>query len=218
MQRFDFAFEIKAIDDAGIFEGYASTFGNKDQGGDIVAPGAFAKTLKTRGPKKIKMLLDHDATKRVGVWEDMQEDEKGLYVKGRLLTEKSIGQEAYIDLKSGALEGLSIGGRTISDGSDGRKRARIIKEFDLFEISLVTFPMNEMANVSAVKALDVDTIRKIEYELRNDLKLSNATAVSAVAILKKHLRDEGDPLADVSREDDAKAIADLVTRFRAIGG
>ncbi len=219
MDRIAFAFELKSADEAGMFEGYASTFGNKDQGGDIVERGAFAKAIKARGPKGVKMLADHDPKQRVGIWEEMREDDQGLYVRGRLLTEKSNGKDAYIDLKSGALDGLSIGGRTMSDAIDGRKRARIIKEFDLYEISLVSFPMNEMARVSSVKSLDVDVIRAMETDFRKELNLSNAAAVSAVAIVKKHLREGGDlNPADVSREADAKAIADLQARFRAIIG
>jgi uncharacterized protein len=219
MDRIAFAFELKSADDAGSFEGYASVFGNKDQGGDIVERGAFAKSIKSRGVKGIKMLMDHDAKSRPGIWEEMREDEFGLYVRGRLLTEKSIGRDAHIDLKSGALDGLSIGGRTLSDAIDGRKRARVIKEFDLYEISLVSFPMNEQARVSSVKSLDVDVIRAMEADFRKELNLSNASAVSAVAIVKKHLREGGEiNHADVSREADAKAIADLTARFRAISG
>jgi uncharacterized protein len=219
MDRISFAFELKAAEESGVFEGYASVFGNRDQGGDIVAPGAFAKSLKGRGVRGVKMLADHDPKARIGVWEEMREDATGLYVRGKLLTEKSNGKDAYIDLKSGALDGLSIGGRTVSDGVDGRKRARVIKEFDLYEISLVSFPMNEMARVSSVKSLDVDVIRALEADLRKELGLSNAAAVSAVAIVKKHLREGGEiNPADVSREVDAEAIAELTARFRAVVG
>lgn len=219
MQWFDFAFEVKAIEETGVFEGYASTFGNRDEGGDIVAAGAFAKSLKSRGPKKIKMLLDHDPKQRVGVWDEMREDDRGLYVRGRLLTETSKGKDAYIELKSGALEGLSIGGRTVADAMDGRKRARIIKEFDLYEVSLVTFPMNTQAGVSSVKSLDVETVRAIEHDLRKELNLSSASAVSAVAIVKKHLREGGEiNPADLSREADVAAIAELTARFQRISG
>jgi uncharacterized protein len=219
LSRIAFSFELKAAAETGEFEGYASIFGNKDMGGDIVAPGAFAKALKARGVKGVKMLADHDPRQRVGVWEEMREDDRGLYVRGRLLIEKSNGKDAYIDLKSGALDGLSIGGRTMSDTVDGRKRARIIKEFDLCEISLVPFPMNEMARVSSVKSFDVDVIRALEADLRKDLNLSSAQAVSVVAIVKKHLREGGDiHPADASREADAKAIADLTARFRAVAG
>lgn len=212
MDRLDFAFDLKAVAESGIFEGYASTFGNRDQGGDIVEAGAFAKSLKSRGARGIKMLADHDPTKRVGVWTDMQEDEKGLYVKGQLLTEKSIGKDAYIDLKSGALSGLSIGGRASLTSQDGRKRARLIKEWDLYEISLVTFPMNEAATVTAVKELpnmSAEDWREVEAALRMK-GLSRADAVKAVSGFKDYFqRDAGTPEAAL-REEEQAAIAKLI--------
>jgi len=130
MQRLEFALDVKSLGDDGIFEGYASVFGNRDEGGDIVE----------RGAKGVKMLADHDPTKRIGVWEEMAEDDRGLRVRGRLLTEKNIGREAHIDLKAGALDGLSIGYRVKSDAYDGRRRARLLKDLDLLEVSLVSFP------------------------------------------------------------------------------
>jgi uncharacterized protein len=215
MNRLDFAFELKSLDDdSGEFEGYASVFGNKDQGGDIVVKGAFAKAIKARGPKGIKMLADHDSTKRIGIWTEMAEDENGLRVKGRLLTEKQIGKDAHIDLKSGALTGLSIGGRTKSDDYDGRKRARVIKEFDLYEISLVTFPMNEQAQVFAVKSLadlTAEDYREIEATLRTK-GLSRADAVKAVSGFKDWLqRDAGAPNTS-ARDEQGAALADIVRR------
>lgn len=215
MNRLNFAFELKALDDeSGEFEGYASVFGNKDQGGDIVVKGAFANAIKARGAKGVKMLADHDSTKRIGVWTDMAEDESGLRVKGRLLTEKQIGRDAHIDLKAGALTGLSIGGRTKTDAYDGRKRARMIKEFDLYEISLVTFPMNEQAQVFAVKSLSdltVDDYRDIEATLRTK-GLSRADAVKAVSGFKDWLqRDAGVPETFARDEQDA-ALAEVIRR------
>jgi uncharacterized protein len=219
MDRIAFAFELKSANDAGVFEGYASTFGNKDQGGDIVERGAFARTLKEKGYDSIVMLKNHNRDDVIGVWEEMREDERGLYVRGRILVETTSGRDTYIQMKNKALKGMSIGGYTTNGSPDGRKRARIIKEFDLHEISVVTFPMNVMAQIGAVKSLDVDVIRAMEADFRKELNLSNASAVSAVAIVKKHLREGGEiNHADASREADAKAIADLTARFRAISG
>ena len=216
MNRLSFPFELKELDEeSGIFEGYASVFGNKDQGGDIVVKGAFAQSIKARGPKGVKMLADHDTTKRIGVWTEMQEDENGLRVKGKLLTEKQIGKDAHIDLKSGALTGLSIGGRTKSDSYDGRKRARVIKEFDLYEISLVTFPMNEQAQVFAVKSLDdltADDFREIEATLRTK-GLSRTDAVKAVSGFKEWLRRDADAPDTSSRDEKgADDLAELIRR------
>ena len=212
MDRLNFAFDLKAVAESGIFEGYASTFGNKDQGGDIMEYGAFAKSLKARGARGVKMLADHDPTKRVGVWTEMAEDENGLYVKGQLLTEKSIGKEAYIDLKAGALSGLSIGGRATLTSQDGRKRARMIKEWDLYEISLVTFPMNEMATVTAVKdlsELSSEDWREVEAALRMK-GLSRTDAVKAVSGFKDYFRRDAGKPETALRDEEQAAIADLI--------
>lgn len=212
MQRLDFALEVKGVGEDGTFEGYASVFGNRDGGGDIVEPGAFAKSIKARGPRGVKMLADHDPTKRIGVWEEMAEDERGLRVKGRLLREKTIGQEAYVDLKAGALDGLSIGYRVKADTYDGRRRARMLKEVDLFEVSLVPFPMNEMARVTAVKSLSPDEIREIEDGLR-DAGFSQTERKRAVSVLKKWLqREVGAPDTAPRDEADAASLAEIIRR------
>lgn len=182
MDRLDFALEVKGLTDAGLFEGYASTFGERDLGGDIVVAGAFMKSLKARGAKGVKMFADHDPSKRIGVWTDIAEDEKGLYVKGRLLTEKQIGREAYIDLKEGSLDGMSIGFRATDHSFDGRRKARMLKSVDLLEISLVSFPMNESARVTGVKsALEIKTIREFEDFLRDVGGYSHAAAKAIAA-------------------------------------
>lgn len=205
MDRLDFALELKGMSDAGLFEGYASTFGDRDLGGDIVVAGAMTKSLKARGAKGVRMFADHDSRKRIGVWTDLIEDDKGLYVKGRLLLEKQDGKDAYIDLKEGALDGMSIGFRTKSDSYDGRRKARMLKEIDLLEISLVSFPMNENARVIGVKSADqIKTIREFEDFLRDVGGYSHAAAKSIAA--------GGFKAADPRDEDDADAIAAALRR------
>ncbi|QTL01919.1 HK97 family phage prohead protease [Aquabacter sp. L1I39] len=218
MDKLAFPLELKAVAEDGTFEGYASTFGERDLGGDIVEPGAFTKTLKARGPKGVKMLADHDPRERIGVWTDLTEDSKGLYVKGRLLTEKANGREALIDLKAGALDAMSIGFRTKADSYDGRRRARLLKEVDLLEISLVPFPMNEGARVTAVKSMqdmDAEDWRDIEATLRTK-GLSRADAVKAVSGFKDWLRrDAGEP--DTSpRDEGGAALAEALRRNIAL--
>jgi len=211
MDKLPFNFSIKSLDEQGVFEGYASTFGNKDQGGDIVLPGAFKASIKAKGARGIKMLADHDTRQRIGYWTSIDEDEKGLRVSGRLFLEKSIGQDAYIDLKAGQLDGLSIGGRTMSDGVDGRKRARLIKEFDLFEISLVPFPMNEAARTDVVKsATRITTIREFEDFLRDEGGFSHAAAKSIAAGGWK-TKTDAEP-----RDEDGPDIEAIKKRFRAL--
>jgi HK97 family phage prohead protease len=66
------------IDPDGAVEGYASLFGEIDAARDMVMPGAFARTLKSRGPRRIPMLFQHDPAEPVGVWLELTEDFRGL--------------------------------------------------------------------------------------------------------------------------------------------
>ena len=132
----------------GSFSGYAAIFGEPDQSGDQIAPGAFLASLARRsssGPS-VKMLWQHDPSTPIGVWDEIREDEKGLWVKGRLLREVAQAREAAALIQAGAIDGLSIGYRTISAERDGKGR-RLLSEVELWEVSLVTFPMLAEAKV-----------------------------------------------------------------------
>jgi len=170
--------DIKEVSEEGVFEGYASKFGEMDQGQDVVVRGAFSKTLKSRSPRRIKMLWQHDPSSPVGTWEDLQEDNVGLRVRGRLLTSLEKGREAYELMKAGILDGLSIGYRTIKATRDERTGSRELKELELWEISLVTFPMLQSAMIDTVKG---DwTKRDVERVLR-DAGMPGAMAVKLIA-------------------------------------
>ena len=129
--------------------GYASLFGVADAGGDVVAPGAYARSLRrlaeARG--RVRMLWQHDPREPIGLWEAVREDARGLWVEGRLLLDVERGREAAALLAAGAIDGLSIGYRPVkaAKGADGR---RVLQEVDLWEVSLVTFPM--LASARAV--------------------------------------------------------------------
>ena len=125
-----------------VIEGYASRFGLPDQGGDIVAKGAFGASLARLAVKgdKVRMLWQHDPTKPIGVWDEIREDATGLWVKGRLLSEVTLAREAATLIEAGAIDGLSIGYRTIRAEKDQKGR-RVLSEVELWEVSLVTFPM-----------------------------------------------------------------------------
>lgn len=165
--------KLDEVDDDGVFEGYGSVFGNMDRGRDIVQAGAFTKSLQTRPADKVKMLWQHRADMPIGVWTEMREDSKGLYCKGRILSDVKSGQEALSLMKAGAVDGLSIGYRVMSDDYDRDTRTRVIKEAELHEISVVTFPMNEAATVTGVKADELLCSPKLlERALRDHLGLS----------------------------------------------
>ncbi|MFN0114566.1 MAG: HK97 family phage prohead protease [Paracoccaceae bacterium] len=136
-------------------EGYASVFNAVDQGGDIVAKGAYARSLAELGTggRRVKMLWQHDPAEPIGVWDEVREDERGLYVKGRILTDVARGREAAALIANGAIDGLSIGYRTITAERDGKGR-RVLRDLDLWEVSLVTFPMLPEARVGAKAGAD----------------------------------------------------------------
>jgi len=137
-----------SVSDGASIEGYGSLFGKPDQGGDVVEKGAYAKSLQGLAQKgrAIKMLWQHEPAQPIGVWEDVREDEHGLYVKGRFLIEIAKGREAAALVEAGAIDGLSIGYRTLKATKDA-KGLRRLTELELWEVSLVTFPMLSEARV-----------------------------------------------------------------------
>jgi hypothetical protein len=139
------------IDDDGTVEGYASLFGEIDAARDMVMPGAFARTLKTRGIRRVPMLFQHDPAEPVGVWLELVEDFRGLRARGKLIPEVARGRELLALLRAGAVDGLSIGFRTVKGRIDPASRVRKIIDLDLWEISIVTFPLLAGARVRATK-------------------------------------------------------------------
>jgi len=135
----------------GTVEGYASLFGEIDQARDMVMRGAFAATLAARGIRRIPMLFQHDPAEPVGVWLELREDHRGLLARGRLIPEVARGRELLSLLRAGAIDGLSIGFRTVKGSIDPRTRIRRLAAVELWEISIVTFPLLAGARVRAVK-------------------------------------------------------------------
>ena len=134
------------IDADGRFAGYASVFNKLDSGGDIVLPGAFVKSLaKRRG--RIRLLFQHDPKEPVGTWESMAEDSHGLFVTGRLVPGVPRSDALKRLIESRALDGLSIGFRTVK--ASRRDGNRLLHEIDLYEVSIVTFPMMEEARIAS---------------------------------------------------------------------
>ena len=139
------------IESDGTVEGYASLFGEIDQARDMVMAGAFATTLAQRGVRRIPMLFQHDPSEPVGVWLELREDHQGLYARGRLIPEVSRARELLSLLRAGAIDGLSIGFRAVKGNIDPRTRVRRLIAVDLWEVSIVTFPLLAGARVRAVK-------------------------------------------------------------------
>lgn len=150
-KRLQFPLEIKSIDAEGRFAGYASVFGVVDSQRDIILRGAFRETLAGR-MAEIKLLWQHDMAEPIGVIERLFEDRHGLYVEGRLLLEVARAREALSLMKAGAVSGLSIGYSPTRYTLDAETRIRRLSAVELWEVSLVTFPANDAARVTVVKA------------------------------------------------------------------
>ncbi|AYM04834.1 HK97 family phage prohead protease [Agrobacterium radiobacter] len=155
--------ELRGITSDGTFSGYASVFGEIDLGQDVIERGAFRRSIEERGAAGIRMLYQHDPAEPIGAWRTIREDERGLYVEGVLAPGVARSREVHSLMKTGALDGLSIGFRTVRSSKEGRSSkdgrsgkaagsgVRRILEADLWEISVVTFPMLPSARVSDVK-------------------------------------------------------------------
>lgn len=157
--------ELKAIGDGstGEFEGYGSVFGNIDSYEDIVAKGAFVESLNKKMPV---LLWQHDWRQPIGVYTEAREDARGLYLKGKLALGVQQGREAQELLKMDAIKGMSIGYKTLEEEIDRKTGVRTLKKLELMEVSLVTFPANDKANVTSVKSAP-DSIREFEKFLRD---------------------------------------------------
>ncbi len=161
-----------SINSDGMFEGYASLFGKKDMGNDIVLPGAFRDCLIKRKTSDIKMLYQHDPGEPLGVWHDIWEDHIGLHVKGQLTMDVLRAREVHSLMKAGALDGLSIGFHTVKAKRNAKANVRYLHKIDLWEISIVTFPMLTGARVSAVKQSPLATrIRRATNSIHNSINL-----------------------------------------------
>lgn len=190
----------------GAFSGYASVFGEVDLGRDVVERGAFAASLARRGPAGVRMLFQHDPAQPIGVWEELREDQRGLFVRGRIAGGSAKAREVLALMREGALDGLSIGFKTVRARNDGTGGVRRILEADLWEISVVTFPMQPGARVGQVKRIG-PTTRQFEKWLRRDAGFSRGEARAVIA--------RG--FADLKRERDAarSTYAVLASGIRA---
>lgn len=207
----DASYQAKA--DAGVFSGLGAVFGNEDFGGDVIVKGAFDDTLtdwQSRNAKgqRMPILWQHDTDEPMGPWVDVKSVDAGLMAEGELLIETDpLAKRAHGLMKSGALTGLSIGYGVPKGGFEYDGEVRYLKRIKLYEISLVTFPMNDDARIDAVKAGDL-TERDLERVLTRDARLSRSVArqlmkggFSAIQAMQDAGKDAIDPaIANLVRE------------------
>ena len=209
--------EIKSLGERE-FEGHGSVFGNTDLGGDVVMKGAFSRTLreKQQADDLIPMLWMHNPSQVVGKWHEISEDDTGLKMKGEL-ADTQMGRELHTLLKMDAVRGMSIGYMTVKSDYDD-DGVRLLKDLELFEVSLVSLPMNPLARIQHVKSRlsergeYVPTPREFEQALR-DVGCSQKVAKT---IMSKIMHDE-DGTRDVDPEArDVRSQADAETMKAAV--
>lgn len=214
--------EIKSLEQDGTFEGYGSVFGVVDLYRDIVAKGAFKASLKEwKAKKRLPPLLwQHRGDQPIGRYLEMAEDDHGLYVKGQLLKDEvQQAGEAYALMRANVIRGLSIGYVTRDDSYDEKENVRTIKKADLWEVSLVTFPANEDAQVEAVKATlaggKLPTIREFEQFLREQgFSRSQAEAIASHGLKHLHQGEPGAPRGDPERK--RGVLPDILSALKSI--
>ncbi len=192
------ALDLKSVGADGAFEGYASVFNREDMGRDVVAPGAFRDTLEERGAAGVRMLFQHDPGQPIGVWTRLQEDRTGLYAIGRLNPDVARAREVMSLMREGAIDGLSIGFKAVKARRDPRTRIRRIERIDLWEISVVTFPMLPEARIARTKGWTppLATERDFERWLTRDARLTRAEARALMRTGLKGVRDLRDAVPD----------------------
>lgn len=199
----------------GLISGYASHFGKVDDGGDRVIAGAYTKSLKRTKDegRKIKMLWQHDPSQPIGVWDEVKEDEKGLFVKGRIMQSVTRGAEAIALIEAGALDGLSIGYRTVK-ATPGEKGVRELQELELWEVSTVTFPMQKEARIEELKDYEAGNFAGLKRSVEKHMSAMGCfsddeakAAAAACAEKVRGLRDAPDLKA---------AMADFLGEIRGL--
>ena len=192
MNKKDLSFEIKAVSDDGLFSGYASVFDNVDSYGDIVRKGAFVESIgewEAKG-KMPPILWNHDPSDPIGVYTKMQEDEKGLYVEGKLLIDDvPRAKQTHALMKAGVIDGLSIGYCVKEYLYNVDEEVTDLIKLSLREVSIVTFPANPETRIEAVKsrldAGELPTLPEFEKFLREaGFSKSQATAIAGHGLRK----------------------------------
>ncbi len=190
MNRKSFNLKIKAVQEDGFFSGYGAVFGNVDWYNDVILPGAFVKSLE-KWAEKNKMppvLWNHNDGEPIGVYTNIYEDEKGLFVEGRLLIDDvPRAKSTHALLKAGAIDGLSIGYKT-KKANQQTNGIRELIELDLGEISIVTMPANEESLITSVKSKLEDGELPTLPEFEKFLRESGFSKTQATAIAGKGLR------------------------------
>ena len=211
--------DLAEVSADGAFEGYASLFYKEDMGRDVVLPGAFRDSLAKRGASGVRMLFQHDPNQPIGTWLELREDARGLYCRGRITPDAARAREVLALMRARAIDGLSIGFKTVRARRDPTRGIRRLEKIDLWEISIVTFPLLPEARIGAIKSsvhsAGPPTERTLERRLTQDAGLSRSEARALMRSGLQGLVAKQDAGATISEDAHLAArIAGLAHRFR----
>jgi len=208
MNTLEYKFEIKKLDESGTFEGMAAVYGNVDHGNDVIMPGAFTKTLKDHDGI-VPILYQHNNNMPIGKG-TLTDTAKGLEIFGQLTMEVSKARESHALMKDDVLKGLSIGYSTVVSEYDSDKDIRYLKELRLWEVSLVTFPMNPKAKVTAVKDMTIDEL--IEAAKNKNLSADLMKQINELLALVKGQAAASAPAPDIHAMSKAENIIKILSK------
>ncbi|MEM6230154.1 HK97 family phage prohead protease [Shewanella scandinavica] len=212
MQYREYELDIKSIDEKGFIVCYANTFNHVDQANEETMKGAFRQTIANHKAKGTmpKMLFNHNRNEPIGKWISMEEDEHGLKMTGQLILEVQRAREIYALMKTGALNGFSIGGKVKQRQYDRINRVTKLIELELGEVSIVPFPCNDQSTLTSIKSIletgEIPRPSKLEKELVNHFGLTKLQALAFMAAGYKGLNT-----AELNIDTDESGVQEVET-------
>lgn len=209
--------EFKASGGDGRFTGYGSVFGEVDSYRDIVMKGAFAESLQqdfAAKERKVPMLWQHDTWSPIGIYTNIKEDEKGLYLEGECNMDVQQGRECFSLMKQGALTGLSIGYNTIDSDWDEKTLTRKLLKVKLWEVSPVTFPAGDSARAQVKQLMEAGTLSELEDFMRDAWGVSRTEAKAVASRFKAVTATPRDAVdeVDAATLQRVKSILDSINK------
>lgn len=188
----------------------------------MILPGAFTETLQKRQANGVRLLFQHDPAEPIGVWQHLVEDSRGLFAQGRLALDVRRAREVHSLMRAGAVDGLSIGFKALKAHRDRSRGRRLIEKIDLWEISIVTFPMLPEARIVPRSVRGRVGAPLTERDLQRTLTQDAGLSRSQARALMRHgfkgvaamQAAAADPHPD-TRRDLAGRLAALVTSVRS---